>query len=169
MTHRTTTSTRHAAVPLLVALTLVGTTAAAIPASAAPARTVATASAAHTTDLGFLTRITRTTRGTTLTFDRAILLTGAAAKAEQRRRGLDTTSDVFVQNDNRLLRTRTVAPGVAVIGSQALTGSPAATPVTLDRLRSHLAARPAGRTGPLFRLTLDRRNHVVRIAEVYLP
>jgi hypothetical protein len=173
MTHRTTTSTRRAAVPVLLALTLVGTTAAASPASAAPARTVATAtssaSAGQTTDLGFLTRITRTTRGTTLTFDRAILLTGAAAKAEQRRRGLDTTSDVFVQNDNRLLRTRTVAPGVAVVGSQALTGSPTATPVTLDRLRSHLAARPAGRSGPLFRLTLDRRNHVVRIAEVYLP
>ena len=169
MTHCTTTRSRRAAVPLLVALTLVGTTGAAGPASAAPARTVATTSAGQTTDLGFLTRITRTSRGTTLTFDRAILLTGAAAKAEQRRRGLDTTSDVFVQNDNRLLRTRTVAPGVAVLGSQALTGSPTATPVTLDRLRSHLAARPAGRTGPLFRLTLDRRNHVVRIAEVYLP
>ena len=169
MTHCTTTSTRRAAVPLLVALTLFSTTGAAGPASAAPARTVATASAGQTSDLGFLTRITRTARGTTLTFDRAILLTGAAAKAEQRRRGLDTTSDVFVRNDHRLLRTRTVAPRVVVLGSQALTGSPTATPVTLDRLRSHLAARPAGRTGPLFRLTLDRRNHVVRIAEVYLP
>ena len=172
MKHRTTTSTgrsRRAAVPLLVALALVGTTAATSPASAAPAGPASTASTGQTTDLGFLTRITRTTRGTTLTFDRAILLTGAAAKAEQRRRGLDTTSDVFVRNDNRLLRTRAVAPGVTVLGSQVLTGRPAARPVTLDRLRSHLATRPAGRTGPLFRLTLDRHSRVVRIAEVYLP
>ncbi len=169
MTYRTTTRTRRAAAPVLVALALVGTTAVTSSASAAPAGAAATASAGQTTDLGFVTRITRTTRGTTLTFDRAILLTGAAAKAEQRRRGLDTTPDHYVQNDNRLLRTRAVAPGVTVVGSQVLTGSPAARPVTLDRLRSHLASRPAGRTGPLFRLTLDRSSRVVRIAEVYLP
>jgi len=172
MTHRTTTSTRRTrrtAVPLLVALTLLATTAATSPASAAPANSVGTASAGQTTDLGFLTRITATRTGTTLTYDRAILLTGAAAKQEQRRRGLDTTSDVFVQNDNRLLRTRTVAPGVTVVGSQVLTGSPAGTPVPLDRLRRHLTSRPAGSTGPLFRLTLDRRSRVVRITEVYLP
>jgi hypothetical protein len=171
MTHRTTAGpgrTRRTAVPLLVALALVGTTAVTSSASAAPA-TAASAHAAATTDLGFLTRITRTSRGTTLTFDRALLLTGAAADAEQRRRGLDTTPEVFVQNDNRLLRTRTVAPGVSVLGSQVLTGSPAPKPVSFDRLRSYLASRPQGRTGPLFRLTLDRSHRVVRIAEVYLP
>ena len=169
MTHRTTTSqgrTRRAAVPVLVALALVATTAATGPASAAPA---AAAPAGMTTDVGFLERITRTPRGTTLTFDRAVLLAGAAADAEQRRRGLDTTPEVFVQNDSRLLRTRPVARGVVVVGSQDLTGSPAPEPVTLDRLRASLAHRPKGRTGPLFRLTLDRSRRVIRIAEVYLP
>ena len=166
MTHRTTTShrrTRRAAVPLLVALALTGTTAVAGPAAAAPP--AAASRATQTSDIGYLTGVTRTA----LTFDRAVLLTGAAAKAEQRRRGLDTAPDFFVQNDNRLLRTRRLAPGVAVVGSQVLTGSPAARPVTLDRLRTHLASRPKGRTGPLFRLTLDRQDRVVRIAEVYLP
>ena len=168
MTHRTTTSlrrTRRSAVPLMVALALVGSTAQTSSASAAPATAAARAAAGQTTDLGHLTQVTRTA----LTFDRAVLLTGAAAKAEQRRRGLDTAPDFFVQNDNRLLRTRRLAPGVAVVGSQFLTGSPAAKPVTLDRLRSALASRPKGRSGPLFRLTLDRSDRVVRIAEVYLP
>ena len=168
MTHRTTTSlrrTHRAAVPALVALVLAGTATAAGPAAAAPATATTRAAAGQTTDLGFVTAVSRTA----LTFDRAVLLTGAAAKAEQRRRGLDTAPDVFVQNDNRLLRTRRLAPGVAVVGSQVLTGRPAATPVTLDRLRAHLASRPKGRSGPLFRLTLDRQDRVVRIAEVYLP
>ena len=170
MTHRTTTRTgrRRAAVPLLAALAIVGTTAGTSPAVAAPPAAAATAAAGQTTDLGFLTRITRTARGTTLVFDRAELLTGAAAKAEQRRRGLDTTPDVFVRNDNPLLRSRAVSPGVTVLGSQVLAGRPAATPVTLDTLRSFLTSRPKGRTGPLFRLTLDRQSRVVRIAEVYL-
>ncbi len=172
MTHRTTTGTagtrtgrlRRSAVPLLVALVVAGTTATAGPAAAAPPATAAAATG-QTTDLGFLTRVTRTT----LVLDRAELLTGAAAKAEQRRRGLDTTSDVFVRNDNPLLRTRSVAPGVTVLGSQVLAGRPAATPVSVERLRSVVANRPRGVAGPLFRLTLDRRGRVVRIAEVYLP
>ena len=170
MTHRTTTRTgrRRAAVPLLAALAIVGTTAGTSLAVAAPPAAAATAAAGQTTDLGFLTRITRTAKGTTLVFDRAELLTGAAAKAEQRRRGLDTTPDVFVRNDNPLLRSRAVSPGVTVLGSQVLAGRPAATPITLDTLRSFLASRPRGRTGPLFRLTLDRQSRVVRIAEVYL-
>jgi hypothetical protein len=170
MSHRTTTGTadtrtgrpRHGAVPLLVALAVAGTTATPGPAAAAPP---APATTGQTTDLGFLTRITRTT----LVLDRAELLTGAAAKAEQRRRGLDTTPDVYVRNDNPLLRSRAVAPGVTVLGSQVLAGRPAATPVTLERLRSAVADRPRGVSGPLFRLTLDRRGRVVRIAEVYLP
>ena len=163
MTHGTTTGpgrTRRTAVPLLVALALVGTTAATSSASAAPAATPG-----QTTDLGFLTRMT----SGALVLDRAVLLTGAAADAEQRRRGLDTACDAFVVNDNRLLRTRTLAPGLTVVGSQQLTGRPAAQAVSVDRLRRYLAARPAGRTGPLFRLTLDRRDRVVRIAEVDLP
>jgi hypothetical protein len=168
MTHRTTTSlrrSRRAAAPVLVALALVGTTAVTSPASAAPAAAPARAAAGQTTDIGHLTSVSRTA----LVFDRVVLLTGAAAKAEQRRRGLDTAPDFYVRNDNRLLRTRRLAPGVAVVGSQFLTGSPAAKPVTLDRLRSALASRPKGRSGPLFRLTLDRSDRVVRIAEVYLP
>ena len=168
MTHRTTTRlrrTRRAAVPSLVALALLGTTAATGPASAAPAAAASPTATGHTTDLGLLTRLTRTT----LTFDRTVLHTGAAATREQRRRGLDTAPDFFVQNDNPLLRTRRLAPAVAVVGSQVLTGRPAAKPVTLDRLRAHLATRPSRSAGPLFRLTLDRQGRVVRIAEVYLP
>ena len=175
MTHSTTTGpaslrtarARRGAVPLLAALVVAGTTATTGPAAAAPPA-AATASAGQTTDLGFITRTTRTARGTTLVLDRAELLTGAAADAEQRRRGLDTAPDAFVRNDNPLLRTRTVAPGVTVLGSQVLAGRPAATPVSLERLRSAVANRPRGTTGPLFRLTLDRRGRVVRIAEVYL-
>ena len=124
MTHRTTTRTgrRRAAVPLLAALAIVGTTAGTSPAVAAPPAAAATAAAGQTTDLGFLTRITRTARGTTLVFDRAELLTGAAAKDEQRRRGLDTTPDFFVRNDNPLLRSRAVSPSVTVLARRSSPG-----------------------------------------------
>lgn len=170
MTHRTTTGgtttgrARRGAVPLLVALVVTGTTATTGQAAAAPPAAT-TAAAGQTTDLGFLVRVS----STTLVLDRAELLTGAAADAEQRRRGLDTTPEAFVRNDNPLLRTRTLAPGVTVLGSQVLAGRPAATPVSVARLRSTVVHRPRGTTGPLFRLTLDRRGRVVRIAEVYLP
>jgi hypothetical protein len=105
--HRTQ---RRAAVPLLVALALAGTTAGRAPPPPHPPRRRPAPPAGQTTDLGFLTRVTRTT----LTSRPGRSCSpGAAAKAEQRRRVASTPPpDVSVQNDNRLLRTRAVAPGV---------------------------------------------------------
>ena len=168
-----TETVRRTAVAGLLALAVLGGTATAgTAATAAPPASAVVATAATkapATDFGFLRRITRTSKGTTLTLDRAVLHTGAAAKAQQAARGLDTTPDYYVQNDNPLLRTFRVAPGVKVYGSQVLTGSPARKRISLNRLRAYLSSRPKGRTGPPFTLVFDRRHRVVSIAEVYLP
>lgn len=160
---------RTAVAGALALVVLGGTTAAGTSAAIACPAKPAPAPAARTTDFGFLTKVTGTGKGVTLTLDRAILHTGKAAARQRAARGLDSTPDFYLQNDNPLLRTFRVAPDVRVYGSQLLTGSPARKPTTLARLRTFLASRPKGVTGPPFTLVLDRNRRVVQITEMYLP
>ena len=121
------------------------------------------------TDFGFVSS-TFTRNGVRyVRFDRAVMLTGAAAARAKAAHGLDPSEppDYYIQNDNPRLRTYALARDVRVVGSQVLTGSPALKPVTLQRFVDHVRTRPAGATYPPFVLTFAK-GKVVKITEQYV-
>lgn len=166
------TRTRILALALAAAGTAGAIVGTAAPSSAAPAApaAVATSTDHGRTDFGFIAgSFTRDGRRY-VRFDRALMLTGAAAAAAKAAHGLDPHDgpDYYVQNDNPRLRTYRLSPSVTVLGSQQLTGSPTLKKVPLQRLLDHLRTRPAGSTHPPFTLTF-RAGQVVTVTEQYLP
>jgi hypothetical protein len=106
-----------------------------------------------------------------LRFDRAILLTGPAADAASAAHGGESPvpNDYYIQNDNSRLRDIPVRDDVTVIGSIALTGSPAAKPVSLQALLSLVTRRGSSDQSPPFNLRYDAQGQVSRIQEMYVP
>ena len=68
------------------------------------------------TDTGYAAPTTTRNGTRYLTFDRAVLLTGAKARAAKAAHGLDPDDapSFFIQNDNRKLRTYQLSPAVKV-------------------------------------------------------
>jgi hypothetical protein len=173
MSTRTTAARRSVVTGLLALAVLGGTAASGVGVTAAVAAPAASSSSSQvptttrTTDFGYLTKIVRSSSGRRLVLDRAIMHVGAEAAAQRARRGLEP-ADYYIQNDNPMLRTFRVRPGVKVYGSQHLTGSPARKPASLATLERYLRTTPKARRAP-FTLRYDRQGRVVEIAEFYLP
>lgn len=106
-----------------------------------------------------------------LRFDRAILLTGPAADAASAAHGGESPvpNDYYIQNDNPRLRDIPVRDDVTVVGSIALTGSPAAKPVSLQALLSLVTRLRSSDVSPPFDLRYDAQGQVSRIQEMYVP
>ena len=105
---------------------------------------------------------------TKLTFDRATLLTGAAAASAAKAHGQTVEDDYFIVNDNPLIRTFTVSPD----------GRRRRQPEPHRRRRSD-ARRPCSRSRPgsaahkdqplPVDLAYDAKGTVVKITEVFFP
>jgi hypothetical protein len=169
-----TTAARRSVVTGLLALALLGGTAATgvgvtAAAAAGPAASVTQVpTTSKTSDFGYLTKISRTSKGTSLVLDRAIMYTGREAAAQRARRGLEPVPEYYIQNDNPKLRTFRVRSDVKVYGSQQLTGSPPRKPISLAALQRYVKTAPKATRAP-FTLKYDRQGRVVEIAEFYLP
>jgi hypothetical protein len=123
------------------------------------------------TDFGFIPGW-YTRQGTLyLRFDRAIYLTGPAADAASAAHGGESPvpNDYYIQNDNPRLRDVPVRDDVTVVGSIALTGSPAAKPVSLQALLSLVTRLGSGELSPPFDLRYDAQGQVSRVQEMYVP
>jgi hypothetical protein len=137
-------------------------------ASASPAAT-------PTTDFGYFPAVVSATAPVTLSFDRAIFLTGKEADKAAAAHGFETPvpNDNFIVNDNKLLRTVTLSPSVRVTGSLALNSyagdgtrvEPAAR--TLEQLLGFLGTAQGRRTG--FHLVYGAGGVVVSVEEQYQP
>lgn len=119
-------------------------------------------------DFGFLRAIKNESGHTVLVFDRAILLTGDAAKAEAEKQGIELTNDYLITNDNKRLRDRVVAAKVTATGSQILTGQPAPTTIDPQQVFNYVGSH---REPPLpVYLRYDKATgEVTKIEEVYFP
>ena len=119
-------------------------------------------------DFGFLRDIKTQSGHTVLVFDRAILLTGDAARAEAEKQGIELTNDYLITNDNTRLRDRVVAAKATATGSQILTGQPAPTPIDPQKVYDYVGSH---RDPPLpVYLRYDKTTgEVTKIEEVYFP
>ena len=118
-------------------------------------------------DFGYLHTVVTTGGVTKLTFDRAILLTGAAAASYAKAHKTEIDDDYIIQNDNPLIRTWTVSPTAVVTGSIQLSGKVADTPSTIAALQAWIAAH--GKNYLPVNLYYDKADAVTKIAEVYFP
>ncbi len=118
-------------------------------------------------DFGYLHSVVTANGVTTLTFDRAILLTGAAAASYAKAKHTELDDDYIIQNDNPLIRTWTVLPTVVVTGSIQLSNTVASTPTTLAALEAFVAGH--GKSYLPVNLSYDKNDAVTKIAEVYFP
>jgi hypothetical protein len=119
-------------------------------------------------DFGFLRDIKTGNGHTVLVFDRAILLTGDAAKEEAKKQGIELTNDYLITNDNKRLRDRVVAAKVTATGSQILTGQPNPTTIDPQKVFDYVGSH---REPPLpVYLRYDKTTgEVTKIEEVYFP
>jgi hypothetical protein len=119
-------------------------------------------------DFGFLRDLKNESGHTVLVFDRAILLTGDAAKEEARKQGIELTNDYLITNDNKRLRDRVVAAKVTATGSQILTGQPNPTTIDPQKVFDYVGSH---REPPLpVYLRYDKTTgEVTKIEEVYFP
>lgn len=118
-------------------------------------------------DFGYLHTLVTAGGVTQLTFDRAILLTGAAAASYAKAHKTDIADGYIIQNDNPLIRTWTVSPTAVVTGSIQLSGQVAATPSTVVALQAWIAAH--GKNYLPVDLYYDKADAVTKISEVYFP
>jgi hypothetical protein len=159
------------AAALATALATGATIGAAPAASAAPgpsrSAAVAVAKDHGSTDFGYAAATTTRNGTRYLTFDRAVLLTGAKARAAKAAHGLDPDDapGFFIQNDNRKLRTYQLSATVRVYGTQQLARSGTPRPVSMKQFVDFVGSRASARTP--FTLTFQD-GKVVRIAETYL-
>jgi hypothetical protein len=119
-------------------------------------------------DFGFLRDIKNESGNKVLVFDRAILLTGDAAKEEAKKQGIRLTDDYLITNDNKRLRDRVVAAKVTATGSQILTGHPTPTTIDPQKVFDYVGSH---REPPLpVYLRYDKTTgEVIKIEEVYFP
>jgi hypothetical protein len=118
-------------------------------------------------DFGYVTGLTTTGSVTKLSFDRATLLTGAAAASAATAHGQPGDGDYFIVNDNPLIRTFELSPSVVVTGSTYLSGDVGPKPSTLAALQAWAKANPT--TKLPVDLSYDAAGKVTKIAEVFFP
>lgn len=152
------------AAPSSAATTSAATTSSATTTSASP---TATAFSHPDPDFGYLKTVTTVAGATKLTFDRATLLTGAAAASAAKAHGQTVEDDYFIVNDNPLIRTFPVSPSVVVVGSQNLSGGVGPTPSTLAALEAWVTAHK-GQSLPVD-LGYDAKGTVTTITEKFFP
>jgi hypothetical protein len=106
-----------------------------------------------------------------LRFDRAVLLTGAAADAASAAHGGESPvpNDYYIQNDNPRLREVAIVDRAKVIGSQQLTGSPGPNPSSLGALLAFVHSGGSQVAATPFHLRYNDHGLVVRVQEQYLP
>lgn len=145
----------------------------AVPAAVRPTATVAaTSSPALTKDFGFFAGVEEAGPPAQLRFDRAYFLTGDEAVAAAKAHGQEAV-DYYVVNDNKLLRTVTLAADVVVVGSLQLNsfagheGVVDEQPRTVRELLGFLGSEAGRETG--FHLTYGSGGQVTRVAEQYVP
>ena len=134
-----------------------------------PSRSAAAAVAKDhgSTDFGYAAATTTRNGTRFLTFDRAVLLTGAKASAAKAAHGLDPDDapGFFIQNDNRKLRTYQLSAAVKVYGTQQLARSGTPRPISMNQFVEFVGSRASA--GTPFTLTFQG-GKVVRITETYL-
>ena len=137
--------------------------------AASPSPTAATAT--RRSDFGFI-RSWYAKGGTFyLRFDRAVLLTGAAADAASAAHGGESPvpNDYYIQNDNPRLRDVAIVDRAVVVGSQQLTGSPGPNPSSLGALLAFVSRGGPQVAATPFHLTYNNYGLVVRVDEQYRP
>lgn len=119
-------------------------------------------------DFGFLRDIKTDSGHTVLVFDRAILLTGDAAREEAEKQGIELTNDYLITNDNTRLRDRVVAAKVTASGSQILTGQVASTPIDPQKVFDYVGSHREPPL-PVYLRYDNATGAVTKIEEVYFP
>jgi hypothetical protein len=121
-----------------------------------------------TSDLGYFLDSRVKSDGTHVTFDRALLLSGKAAKdyTKAHHKKKPKGNGVLLVNDNDLTRDLVLAPDVTVHGAQLLAGSTTLQPVTLETLLDTVASQGADL---LLDLTYDDLGYVTKVKEHDLP
>ena len=149
----------------------VATTPRPTPTQPASRPTASPTTATRRSDFGFIRSWYAKSGTFYLRFDRAVLLTGAAADAASAADGGESpvASDYYIQNQNARLRDLAIVDRAVVVGSQRLTGSPGPNPSSLKALLAFLAKGGPQLASTPFRLTYNDHGLVVRIQEQYLP
>lgn len=122
-----------------------------------------------TKDFGY-TKSSRTVDGYVhLSFDRAILLTGAAANDYAAAHGMATPvpNDYLVVNDSKKLRDLVLSPDVKITGNVLLAGTGTGDPSPVS-LATFLAKIKADPTIPVH-ITYDKNLLVTKIDEQFFP
>ena len=122
-----------------------------------------------TKDFGY-TKSSRTVDGYVhLSFDRAILLTGAAANAYAAAHGMapPVPNDYLVINDSKKLRDLVLSPDVKITGNVLLAGTGTGDPSPVS-LATFLAKVKADPTIPVH-ITYDKNLLVTKIDEQFFP
>jgi pyruvate/2-oxoglutarate dehydrogenase complex dihydrolipoamide acyltransferase (E2) component len=106
-----------------------------------------------------------------LRFDRAVLLTGAAADDASAAHGGESPvpNDYYIQNDNPRLREVAIIDRATVVGSQQLTGSPGPNPSSLGALLAFVHNGGSQVAATPFHLRYNDNGLVVRVQEQYVP
>ena len=137
-------------------------------------RPAATAPPTLTTDFGYFPAVLSAGPPVTLSFDRALFLSGEAANKAAASHGSETPvpNDYFIVNDNKVLRRVTLTASVQVVGSLQLNGYAGeqvvdARPRTVKELLGFLATAAAKQTG--FHLSYGAGGLVTRVEEQYQP
>jgi hypothetical protein len=117
-----------------------------------------------TADIGYFLDSRVKNDGTHVTFDRALLLSGKAAKdyAKAHHKKRPKANSVLLVNDNNLTRDLVLAPDVTVHGAQILAGSTTLQPVSLKTLLDTVASQGADL---LLDLTYDDLGYVTKVKE----
>jgi hypothetical protein len=117
-----------------------------------------------TSDIGYFLDSRVKNDGTHVTFDRALLLSGKAAKdyAKAHHTKKPKGNGVLLVNDNDLTRDLVLAPDVTVQGAQLLAGSTTLQPVSLKTLLDTVASQGADL---LLDLTYDDLGYVKKVKE----
>jgi len=134
-----------------------------------------TSSAAASSDFGYFPKVLSRQPNVTLSFDRALFLTGKQADQAAAGHGDETPvpNDYYIVNDNKLLRTVTLSPTVRVTGSLGLNTyagdgtrvEPAAR--TVEQLLGFLGTAQGRATG--WHLVYGAGGVVVSVEEQYQP
>lgn len=122
-------------------------------------------------DFGFLRSWYAKTGTIYLRFDRAVLLTGAAADTASAAHGGESPvpNDYYIQNDNPRLRDLVILDQATVVGSQQLTGSPGPNPSNLKALLTFVAKGGPQVAATPFHLRYNDNGLVIGVREQYVP
>ena len=102
-----------------------------------------------------------------LVWDRAALLTGAAAKKAKKAHGLNPNEppDYYILNDDTTQRLHPLVPGYTVVGRTFFGKPPTGGPVSRATFEK---AFPSTNTPPMY-IYFDDADRVIKVVEVYTP